>query len=117
MNPLEAKKRALAAESEVYRETLKLELQNLRLYGIRAKQNLTRFVRPHPLVMLLGPLLGTLFKRRRKSLFRRAVTTLISWQVWNRLLPFLNGLLSQRPGGKEWRRGEARTETFKRENI
>ena len=55
MNELEAKKRALVAESEVYRETLKLEVHNLRLYVSRTKQKLTGFTRPNPLLMLLVP--------------------------------------------------------------
>ena len=118
MNPLEAKKRALVAESEVYRETLKLELQNLRLYGIRAKRKLTGFVRPHPVLMLLTPLLGALFKKRRKSLLRRGLMTLISWQVWNRLLPLVNGLLSpEKIYRRSPRREDPRAEPFKRENI
>ena len=93
MNPREAKKRALVAESEVYRETLKLELQNLRLYGITAKRRLTSFTRARPLFLFLAPLLGTFLKRRRGPLIRRAIMGLLSWQVWNRLLPLLSGLL------------------------
>src|ERR1041385_1883273 len=93
MNPLEAKRRALAAESEVYREMLKLELQNVRLYGVTAKRRLTRFTNARQLFLLLAPVLGGFFKRRRGSLLRQALLGLLSWQVWNRLLPLLNGLL------------------------
>jgi len=64
MNELEAKKRALVAESEVYREMLKLELHNLRLYVSRTKHKLKSFRRPNPLLMLLAPLAGAFFRKR-----------------------------------------------------
>jgi hypothetical protein len=97
MNALEAKKRALAAESEVYREMLKLELHNLRLYALRTKQRLTGLTRPNPLLLLVGPLLGTLFRRRRKrSVWRQAAMSLLSWQFTNRILPYLSGWLGSR---------------------
>src|SRR6266853_1117161 len=94
MNELEARKRALAAESEVYRETLKLEIHNLRLYVGRTKQKLTGFTRPNPLLMLLAPLAGAFFRKRRGSWVRRATMAFLSWQVSNRLRPFLTGLFS-----------------------
>src|SRR5437868_12028166 len=97
MNELEAKKRALVAESEVYRETLKLEVHNLRLYVSRTKQKLTGFTRPNPLLMLLGPLAGAFFRKRRASWLRRATMAFLSWQVSHRLMPFLSGLFSSTP--------------------
>jgi hypothetical protein len=98
MNELEAKKRALVAESEVYRETLKLEVHNLRLYVSRTKQKLTGFTRPNPLLMLLAPLAGAFFRKRRASWLRRASMAFLSWQVSNRLMPFLKGVFSSRGG-------------------
>jgi len=94
MNELEAKKRALVAESEVYRETLKLELHNLRLYVSRTKQKLTSFTRPNPFLMLAAPLAGAFFRKRRSSWLRRATMAFLSWQLSNRLIPFLSGLFS-----------------------
>src|SRR2546422_10547813 len=96
MNPLEAKRKALVAESEVYRETLKLECHNLRLYGLRAKQRLTSFGRPNSLLMLAAPLAGAIFSRRRSSWLRRAAMAFLSWQLTSRLAPFLVGLFSPR---------------------
>ena len=94
MNELEAKKRALVAESEVYREMLKLELHNLRLYVSRTKHKLKSFGRPNPLLMLLAPLAGAFFRKRRASWLRRAAMTFLSWQVSSRLVPFLSGLFT-----------------------
>src|ERR1041385_2410394 len=92
MNELEAKKRALVAESEVYRETLKLELHNLQLYVARTRQKLRSFGKPNPLFMLAAPLVGALFRKRRGSWLRRVAMTFLGWQVSNRLMPFLSGL-------------------------
>jgi hypothetical protein len=94
MNELEAKKRALVAESEVYRETLKLELHNFRIYALRAKQKLKSFGRPNPLFMLLGPMAGALLKRRRSSWLRKMAMAFVSWQLFHRAAPFLRGFLS-----------------------
>src|SRR6266566_6873363 len=98
MNEFEAKKRALVAESEVYRETLKLELHNLRLYVSRTKQKLTSFTRPNLFLMLVAPLAGAFFRKRRSSWLRRATMAFLSWQVSNRLMPFLSGLFSSTRG-------------------
>jgi len=97
MNELETKKRALVAESEVLRETLKLELHNLRLYGTRTKQKFRSFASPNRLLVLLAPLAGmVLRKRRSSSLIRRLLTGLVSYQVSNRLIPFLSGFFSSK---------------------
>jgi len=108
MNELEARKRALAAESEVYRETLKLEIHNLRLYVARTKQKLTGFTRPNPLLILLAPLAGAFFRKRRGSWVRRATMAFLSWQVSNRLMPFLSGLFSSTRGRSATPRSETR---------
>jgi len=110
MNPLEAKKRALVAESEVLRETLKLELQNLRLYGVRTKEKFTSLGKPNRLLVLLAPMAGMLLRRRRSSLVRRLVMGLLSYQLSNRLLPFLSGLFSAK-------RSSAHAPSFGEESI
>ena len=94
MNELEAKKRALIAESEVYRETLKLELHNLQLYVARTRQKLRSFGKPNPLLMLAAPLAGALFRKQRGSWLRRAAMAFLGWQVSNRLMPLLAGLFA-----------------------
>jgi len=94
MNPLEIKKRALVAESEVFRETLKLELHNLKLYGARTRQKFSNFASPNKLLMLAAPFAGFLFRRKRSSLMRRFAMGLLSYQFTNRLLPLLSVLFS-----------------------
>jgi hypothetical protein len=41
VSDLEERKRMLVAESEVYRQMLKLEIHNFRIYGVRMKRRLT----------------------------------------------------------------------------
>jgi len=99
MNLLEAKKKALVAESEVFRETMKLELHNLRLYGARTRQKFSSFGKPNRLLLLLTPLAGAILRKKRGSLIRRLVMGLVTYQFSNRVLPFLSGLFSP---GKRW---------------
>jgi len=94
MSDLESKKRALVAESEVFRETLKLELHNLRLYGARTKQKITNLGKPNRILMLMAPFAGMIFRRKKSSLMRRLAMGLLSYQMSNRIVPFLSALLS-----------------------
>jgi len=94
MNQLEAKKKALVAESEVIRETMKLELHNLRLYTARTKQKFTSLGSPNRLLLLAAPLAGLILRRKRGSLFRRVAMGLATYQFSNRVLPLLSGLFS-----------------------
>lgn len=100
---LEARKRALAAESEVYRQTLQLEVQNLRLYGARLHGKLGFFSPANPLMMALPFGLSFLrfrgprwFQRKRK--WRRPGllgTIWLAWRLYRRFGPELRGLLDR----------------------
>jgi len=96
MNPLDAKKRALVAESEVFRETMKLELHNLRIYGVRTRQKLNNFARPNKLLLLAAPFAGLLFRKKRTSLTRRFVLSLLGYQLTNRFLPILSAMFTDK---------------------
>jgi hypothetical protein len=95
MSEFELKKRALVAECEVYRETLKLELHNFRLYALRTRRKFTSFGAPQPLLLLLGPLMGAFLRRRRGSWLKRLLMTFLSWQFSQRIAPFITGLFSR----------------------
>src|SRR6267378_509940 len=60
---LEARKRALAAESEVYRQSLRFELHNLDLNAVHAKRRFFKATAFSPLIMLGMPAIG-FFGRR-----------------------------------------------------
>jgi hypothetical protein len=65
MSELEKRKRLLIAECEVYRETLKLELQTYKIYGLCAKKRLKSFNTYAPLLLTGLPLVRALFAGRK----------------------------------------------------
>jgi hypothetical protein len=86
MSKFEAKKKMLAAESEVYRELLKLEFQTLKIYGQRTKRKLTSPGTYAPLVMSGLPLLGDLFGKK-SGLKRIGSLVLLGWKTYQRFAP------------------------------
>ena len=56
---LEAKRRALVAESEVYRQTLLLEVMNVRLSSVKTRRQFSNAIQPWLLVVApLGAIIG-----------------------------------------------------------
>ena len=96
---LEARKRALAAESEVYRQTLEFELRNIGLYTVYAKHRFSQARAFGPFVVLgmpaAGYFLGKMFARKKRSLLARLMTTAVfGWKMYRKLAPFCRGLFS-----------------------
>jgi len=82
----------LAAESEVYRQLLKLELQTFKVYGTRTKRRLSSLATYAPMVISGIPLLSELFQRkgRSSSSFQRMGSLLLfGWKAYQRLSPLL----------------------------
>jgi hypothetical protein len=93
---LEARKRALVAESEVYRRTLDLEIQNLKLYRVQLGNKVARFGPSSPLWLLAAPLARMFLRgRRRGGLPRMVGISLLGWQMYKRFSPFLSGLFDK----------------------
>ena len=67
MTELEKKKRMLITEAEVYRQMLKLEIQNVRICTLKMKRRVTSMSALRPLIMAALPLATSLFFRRRRS--------------------------------------------------
>ena len=86
---LEEKKRALAEECDLYRQTLRLEVQNLRLQATWTKRRFTSFT-GSPLWTILPPLLKLFSKRQRRksSKWRMISTALALWQVYRKFRGF-----------------------------
>jgi hypothetical protein len=105
---LEARRQALLAESELYRQTLKLEVQNLRLCAAGWKHKLTSLSSSNPLFML-APLLGMLFQFRRRKPSRWAslgAMALTAWKLGGKVFSFFRrraGHGSFSPGATEER--------------
>jgi hypothetical protein len=85
---LEEKKRALAEECDLYRQTLRLEVHNLRLHASWSKRRFASF-RTNPLWTILPPLLTAFLKRKKHkfskfSKWRVLSTALAGWQLYRK---------------------------------
>jgi hypothetical protein len=93
MKELEARKRALVAESEVYRESLKLELMNVQVYGARMRRKVASYGALKPLLFLGAPLVGSIFSRRRKERRGLLGTLLTGYRLYQGFAPLLQRLI------------------------
>jgi hypothetical protein len=82
---LEERKRALIRESDLYRETLIIEIHNLHLYALRTRDRFAPVKRWSPLFALLGPLALNFFRRRSAPKVRWLTRILLVWRVFKRL--------------------------------
>jgi len=89
VNDLEARKRALADESDMYRQVVRLELHNLELYARRVQRKVTIFATIKPLLALGAPLAGSLFGRRQTKWMRLAEAAFAGWQLFRKFTPFV----------------------------
>jgi hypothetical protein len=98
---LEAKRRALVAESEIYRQTLLLEVMNVRLAGAKTRREISDKVRPW--LMVLGPLgaLVGIWRDRgvhHNGAHRKRGTVaklLLAYRLYRRFGPLLKPWLAQ----------------------
>ena len=94
MSKFETRKKLLVAESEVYRQLLKLELQTFRVYGKRTKRRLTSVSAYLPMIMSGLPFLKGLFTRKKgrssrgPSLKRMGSLLVLGWKAYQRFAPF-----------------------------
>jgi hypothetical protein len=110
MKDLEERKRALLAESEVYRQTLKLEIYNLRLYLKQSKVNVKSFTTPSPWWILgaLGPFLA---RKPNFTKWRLMGALMAGWKIYNRFNPLITKLWSTFNRKRQTRR-QAESEIF-----
>jgi len=103
---LEARKRALAAESEVLRQTLKFEARNIWFHVAYAKRRFLQISTFSPFVMLGIPAAGYLVRkmftrrqaraRKKKTAAARLITSaLFGWRMYRKVAPFLRSLFSR----------------------
>ncbi len=93
---LEKRKRELVEQSEIYRQTLQFEVQNLRLCasGVTRKVNAVRSF--NPLIMLAAPLLRSFFERKlRKSKLGLIAKGFMFWRLYRQFSPLLQNLFSR----------------------
>ena len=94
---LEEKRKALAQESDLYRETLKLQVHNLQLYAVRTRQRFSFLSPSNPWMMVLGPLLGAFIRRRGRSPKMRLIAgALFAWKLFKKFGAVLPALLRRK---------------------
>ena len=93
---LQDRKKALVAESEVYRQILRLEVQNARLYGIGMRRRCSSFGTSNPLLLFGIPLLNQFLKRRLTKRLGFLGKIFSSWQMISKGLGIINGFLGSR---------------------
>ena len=85
---LAARKQLLAAESDLNREALKLELSRLRASAARVEQVFRFGKSTYPLVLATAPIAGYLFSSKAGTATRIFKSAVWGWQIVRKLKPF-----------------------------
>src|SRR5215813_8470675 len=104
MNSLAARKQALVTESELYRQVLAAELENLKGSVTRISRNF-RFLRLLKPILLVAPVVGSILgfrslprpEKRRPTGWRRwGGMALVGWRLYRRAVPMIAHFVSRR---------------------
>src|SRR6185436_10547603 len=92
MSKFDARKKVLIAESEVYRQLLKVEIQTFKVYSARTKRRLGLLGTFAPLLVSGIPILSGLFRQKKRgrgfSLKGMSGMLLLGWKVFRQVAPF-----------------------------
>jgi len=99
---LQERKRALAEESELYRQMLHVQIRNAQLYSLSVRDKFRSFNKTNPLLMLGIPLItrmlrGSVTKRSSPfGNFRFFGSAMAVWPVARRIVPLVFRFLASR---------------------
>ena len=96
MKELDARKKALLAEGDVYRQMLRLEIQNARLYAFTMQRRCRSFGTGNPFLLFGIPLLNKYLQRRVSRKFGFLGKVFSSWQMISRGLGIVSNFLNSR---------------------
>ena len=94
MTDLEKRKKMLVAESEVYRELLKLEIQTYRIHAIKLKKRVSALGTYGPLAMSSLPFVTAMFggrKKKKLSINRLSSLVFLAWKTYKQVKPLFRG--------------------------
>src|SRR5262245_32852311 len=95
LKDLQARKRALVAESEIYRQTLTLEIRNVRLYSAALRRKFAFVSASKPLLIFGLPWLTSLFKRRKRRRVGLLKVGFVGWKLYRMVSPLLRRFRKQ----------------------
>lgn len=106
MSKLEERKKLLVAESEVYRELLKMELQTFKVYTARTRRRLSSATSYLPMVMSGLPFLANMFMQKKgkssgSPLKRIASLVMLGWKTYQRFSGVSDGTKSGPPAPED----------------
>jgi hypothetical protein len=94
---LEARKLALVEETDLYRQTLRFEIDNLRLHTVSMKRRAT-WMALSPLWPLIPSLFNSFYKKKqtqRSSKWRIVSAALAGWQLYQKFARFMPAIFSR----------------------
>jgi hypothetical protein len=93
---LEARKRAVLEQSDLYRQSLRFEIDNLRLHATSIKRKAT-WLTLTPLWPLVPQLLKLFLKKKRPTTkWRWLSTVLAGWQLYQKVARFVPAIFFRR---------------------
>ncbi len=93
---MEAKKRALIAESDIYRQALAVDFYNLRVHGARLKSKVSVLRKLEPFLAIGAAIAGAV-PRKPRLRSRTLVGKLVkAWSLYKMLAPLLEVFLGRR---------------------
>jgi len=93
---LEAQKKLLVAQSEIYRSTLSLQCARIEASMAWLDRALSFIRSTYPLMMLAAPLLGFAAVKKRSLLRNLWVKGLFGWQLYRKLWPRIKAMMARR---------------------
>jgi len=93
---LEAQKKLLVAQSEIYRSTLSLQCARIEASMAWLDRALSFIRSTYPLMMLAAPLLGFAAVKKRSLLRNLWVKGLFGWQLYRKLWPRIKVMIANR---------------------
>ena len=93
---LEAQKKLLVVQSEIYRSTLSLQCARIEASTAWLDRALSFIRYTYPLMMLVTPILGFAAVKRRSLLRHLWVKGLFGWQLYRKLWPRIKAMMAKR---------------------
>jgi len=93
---LEARKKLLVVQSDIYRSTLSLQFTRIETSAAWLDRTLSFIRSTYPLMMLAAPILGFAAVKKRSLLRNLWVKGLFGWQLYRKVWPRIKAMMASR---------------------